>query len=249
MLEALDQAGLLVPLLPEWERVRSLPQRNSLHRFTVDRHSTEAAAAAAALTRRVARPDLLLLAALLHDIGKGRPEDHSERGRPARRPRPAPRLGLDAADVAVLVALVRHHLLLPDVATRRDLDDPATARASPTPSARPRCSSCCTRWSRPTPAATGPAAWSAWKASLVADLVRRTGALLAGAPPPAARAAAGLAGGAGRGGRVRRWRRARTRSPWWRRTGRACCRPPPGCSPCTGSTSARRRSSRGAAPR
>jgi [protein-PII] uridylyltransferase len=68
VLEALDQAGLLTRLLPEWERVRSKPQRNSYHRFTVDRHLVEAAAAAAALTRRVARPDLLLLGALLHAL-------------------------------------------------------------------------------------------------------------------------------------------------------------------------------------
>ena len=78
--EALDQEGLLTALIPDWERVRNRPQRNPLHRFTVDRHLVECAANAAALTRDVARPDLLLLAALLHDIGKGWPGDHSVSG-------------------------------------------------------------------------------------------------------------------------------------------------------------------------
>ena len=80
MWEALDTEGLVTALIPDWERVRNRPQRNPLHTFTVDRHLAEAAAHAAALTREVARPDLLLLAALLHDVGKGWPGDHSVTG-------------------------------------------------------------------------------------------------------------------------------------------------------------------------
>ncbi|HVM01113.1 MAG TPA: [protein-PII] uridylyltransferase, partial [Acidimicrobiales bacterium] len=128
VLEALDQRGLLGRVLPEWEAVRSKPQRNAYHRFTVDRHLCEAAANAAALTRRVARPDLLLVGTWLHDIGKGFPGDHTEAGVEAVA-RIAPRMGFPPEDVEVLVAMVRHHLLLPDAATRRDLDDPATVDA------------------------------------------------------------------------------------------------------------------------
>ena len=80
VLEALDQRGLLTRLLPEWEPVRSRPQRNAYHRFTVDRHLWEAAANASELVDRVARPDLLVLGALFHDIGKGYPGDHTEAG-------------------------------------------------------------------------------------------------------------------------------------------------------------------------
>jgi len=183
VLEALDQAGLLVRLLPEWSDVRSKPQRNSYHRFTVDRHLVEAAAAAAALTRRVHRPDLLLLGALLHDIGKGRPGDHTVVGMQVVAEM-APRLGLPPQDVAVLVAMVEHHLLLPDVATRRDLSDPATARAVADAVGSADVLELLHALTEADSAATGPAAWSAWKAGLIADLVRRAAALLAGAPPP-----------------------------------------------------------------
>ena len=184
VLEALDQAGLLGALLPEWELVRSRPQRNSYHRFTVDRHLVEAAAAAAALTSRVSRPDLLLLGALLHDLGKGQPGDHTANGVELVG-RIGPRLGLPAADVEVLTALVCHHLLLPDVATRRDLADPATASAVADAVGSGEVLELLHALTEADAAATGPAAWSSWKAGLVAQLVRRTAALLAGAPPPA----------------------------------------------------------------
>lgn len=181
--EELDQAGLLTRLLPEWESVRSRPQRNSYHRFTVDRHLVETAAEAATLTRRVARPDLLLLGALLHDIGKGEPGDHTEVGMRIVA-RIGPRLGLPAVDVEVLVAMVHHHLLLPDVATRRDLADPATAAAVATAVGSMQVLELLHALTEADSAATGPAAWSDWKAQLVAELVTRTAALLAGSPPP-----------------------------------------------------------------
>ena len=183
VVEALDQAGLLVDWLPEWASVRSKPQRNSYHRFTVDRHLVEAAAAAAALTRRVRRPDLLLLGALFHDLGKGLPGDHTIVGMRVVADL-APRLGLPPADVDVLVALVEHHLLLPDAATRRDLADPATARAVADAVGSAEVLELLHALTEADSAATGPAAWSSWKAGLVEALVRRTAALLAGAPPP-----------------------------------------------------------------
>src|SRR5499427_10800516 len=124
--EALDQEELITRLLPDWERVRNRPQRNPLHTFTVDRHLVETAAHAAALTRTVARPDLLLNAALLHDIGKGWPGDHRLTGEVVARDT-ASRIGLAAGDANLVAGAVRHHLLLPQAATRRDLDDPVTA--------------------------------------------------------------------------------------------------------------------------
>src|SRR5690606_5848485 len=80
VLEALDQVGLWVRLLPEWAPNRNRPQRNAYHRFTVDRHLFEAVAEASRLAGRTDRPDLLVLGTLLHDIGKGYPGDHTEVG-------------------------------------------------------------------------------------------------------------------------------------------------------------------------
>jgi len=182
--EALDQEEMLPGLIPDWERVRNRPQRNPLHTFTVDRHLVETAARAAALTRDVARPDLLLIAALLHDIGKGWPGDHRVTGEVVTRDT-ARRMGLPEADTELVASAVRHHLLLPHTATRRDLDDPQTAaQVAATVGSRPLLE-LLHALAVADGQATGPAAWNDWKAGLVADLVRRVEAVLGGQPPPA----------------------------------------------------------------
>ncbi|MFJ7264013.1 [protein-PII] uridylyltransferase [Streptomyces globosus] len=181
--EALEAEGLISRMLPEWERVRCRPQRNPVHTWTVDRHLVETAVRASAMTRRVGRPDLLLMAALLHDIGKGLPGDHSAAGEAVAR-RVALRTGFGAADADTLAALVRHHLLLVDTATRRDLDDPATVRTVADAVRTPGTLELLHALTEADALATGPAAWSAWRASLVADLVRRVAAVLGGAPDP-----------------------------------------------------------------
>jgi [protein-PII] uridylyltransferase len=185
--EAFDQYGLVPRWFPEWSRVRSLPQRNAVHRFTVDRHLVETAAAAAAFTRRVSRPDLLFLAALLHDLGKGLPGDHSITGAVVAADI-VERLGLSVSDGAAVVTAVRRHLLLAETATRRDLDDPLTIHAvAEAVGHDPMVLDLLHALTEADALATGPAAWSEWKAGLVADLVRRTQVLLGeGAPPPPA---------------------------------------------------------------
>jgi [protein-PII] uridylyltransferase len=178
ILEQLDQEGLLSRLLPEWDRVRSLPQRHPWHRYTVDRHLIEAAAAASELTRDVDRPDLLLVGALLHDIGKGWPGDHSVVGEPVAAAI-ATRMGFAAPDVATVAALVRHHLLLPATATRRDIDDPATIeRVASTLGHDPALLQLLHALAQADGAATSASAWSPWKAHLVAALVARVQAEL-----------------------------------------------------------------------
>lgn len=179
--EALEAEGLVTRLLPDWERVRCRPQRNPVHTWTVDRHLVETAVRASSLTRRVGRPDLLLVAALLHDIGKGWPGDHSVAGETIARDL-ATRIGFDRADVAVVATVVRHHLLLVETATRRDLDDPATVEAVAAAIGTAGALELLHALTEADALATGPAAWSTWRASLVADLVKRVGAVLAGEP-------------------------------------------------------------------
>lgn len=179
VVEALDQVGLWTRLLPEWEPVRSRPQRNAYHTFTVDRHLCETAANAAALAASVDRADLLVVGALLHDIGKGSPGDHTEVGMGLVATM-AERMGYPPEDVAVLVELVRHHLLLPDVATRRDLDDDDTIRFVATAVGSSSTLRLLAALTEADSLATGPAAWNSWKAGLVDELVRRSAHVLDG---------------------------------------------------------------------
>ena len=182
--EALDQAGVWTRLLPSWEVIRSAPQRNPVHQYTVDRHLVETAVAAATHAREVARPDLLLVGALLHDVGKGRSGDHTEVGMRLVSDI-APRLGYDDDDTETLVRMVEHHLLLPEVATRRDLDDPATVAAVAAAVRTPDFLDLLHALTEADAAATGPAAWSDWKKALIDDLVLRTRSVLAGQVVPA----------------------------------------------------------------
>ncbi|MFJ2077220.1 [protein-PII] uridylyltransferase [Streptomyces anulatus] len=180
--EALEAEGIITRLLPDWERVHCRPQRNAVHTWTVDRHLVETAVRAASLTRRVHRPDLLLVAALLHDIGKGWPGDHSVAGEVIARDM-ATRIGFDKHDVGVIATLVRHHLLLVETATRRDLDDPATVRSVAEAVSSASTLELLHVLTEADALATGPAAWSSWRASLVTDLVKRVAAVLAGESP------------------------------------------------------------------
>jgi len=170
--EALDQEEIIFHWIPEWLPLRSLPQRNVLHRHTVDRHMVETAVSAAALTRKVHRPDLLLFCALFHDIGKGSEEDHSLRGERLIAPL-AKRVGFPEEDVAIIKLLVKHHLLLSATATRRDLDDPATIQSIVDVIPDLNTLELLHALSIADGEATGSGAWSDWKATLVADLVAR----------------------------------------------------------------------------
>ncbi len=177
--ETLDQLDLFVPFLPEWKPARSRPQRNAYHRFTVDRHLLETAAEASKLVDRVERPDLLVVGALLHDIGKPYPGDHTEVGVELIKTIGA-RMGFNKADIRILIGMCEHHLLLPDIATRRDLDDFDTIQTVGNFLTTVESVRLLHALTEADSIATGPAAWSTWKAGLVQDLANRTSSYLEG---------------------------------------------------------------------
>jgi [protein-PII] uridylyltransferase len=191
--ELLDHLGGWAVLLPEWSAVRGRAQHDPWHRYTVDGH---AFATVAEVTRLLDRdPDLrgspdpsgdletLYLAALLHDVGKGSGVDHSVAGEGLAR-RALRRMGVGPETAEEVAALVRHHLLLVDTATRRDLDDPTVIAGVVATLGSPGRVHLLHLLTVADGLATGPAAWSQWKATLVGDLARRVAdAMERGAPP------------------------------------------------------------------
>jgi [protein-PII] uridylyltransferase len=180
--EAADRYGLNGLWLPEWNRLRGLPQHHPIHVYTVDRHAVQAVVEACAYLRTVARPDLLLVAALLHDVGKGLVtagggEDHAALGAPIAEAI-ANRLGFGDADIRTIGRLVRLHLLLPNVATRRDITDPVTvsgvADAAGDTVTLDLLHALCLADAR----AAGPAATSSWKTRLIGELTEHVRRLL-----------------------------------------------------------------------
>ncbi len=175
--ETLDETEGLRLFLPEWEHVRLLPHASSIHRFTVDRHMVETCIEASALIRRVARPDVLMVAALLHDIGKGREIEHCEAGEPLARAI-ATRMGFGEREVDLVAGLVRWHLLLAGTATTRDLDDPATVEHVAGLLADVEMLDLLEVLTEADARATSPQAWTDWRARLVGELAARVRARL-----------------------------------------------------------------------
>ena len=183
-IEALDRTGLWGRLFPEWGAVRDLPPRDVVHIWTVDRHLVETVSKASAFTTQVSRPDLLLLGALCHDIGKGRGGDHSVIGAELAT-QIGTRLGLWPSDIETMSKMVRHHLLLPHTAVRRDLQDPATiASVVETLDGDPVLLELLAVLAQADSLATGPGVWGDWKATLIGDLVRRCKLVMAGEELP-----------------------------------------------------------------
>jgi len=186
--ETLEETGALAGILPEWDRIRLLPHASEIHRFTVDRHVVETCIEASSLIRHVARADVLMVAALLHDIGKGGLTEHSVAGEPLAR-EIARRMGFDDHAVDLIGTLVRWHLLLAETATTRDPDDPATVEAVASRVGSGEAMSLLAALTEADARATSPQAWSTWRAGLVRQLGAHVLASLdpgTDAPPPVA---------------------------------------------------------------
>ena len=187
--ETLEETGGLDRLLPEWERIRLLPHASPIHRFTVDRHVVETCIEAAALIRSVARPDVLMVAALLHDIGKGGLTEHSVAGEPIAR-QIATRMGFDDEAVELIGTLVRWHLLLVETATTRDPDDPATVERVTERIGSAEGLALLMALTEADAKAASAQAWSSWRSGLVRHVAAAARAALdtgvvAPARPPA----------------------------------------------------------------
>jgi [protein-PII] uridylyltransferase len=178
-LELLDRADAWKRITPEWLAIRGRAQHDHYHRYTVDGHSFVAVAEvsrilaedtiAKGIGAEAGDLDALYLGALLHDVGKGSLGNHSAAGAPVARTI-CQRIGVGDDDIDDVVELVRKHLLLPDTATRRDLDDGAVIAAVADSVGSPRRLRLLYLLAMADGRATGPQAWTEWKATLVHQL-------------------------------------------------------------------------------
>ena len=176
VLESMLETGLLGVYIPEFARIDALAQHDVYHIYTVDRHLLQAVAELHEVVAQepeikgeVTREIPLFLAALLHDIGKNSGKDHSEYGAEVVR-EVGRRLCLDEDELDDLSFLVRYHLFIPENALRRDLDDAGfITRCAEVIGCRERLAMLYLL-SIADSKATGPSAWSDWKASLMREM-------------------------------------------------------------------------------
>ncbi len=183
-LRRLHELRLLEQLLPAFAHARGLLQFNNFHKYTVDEHCLLAVEKASELDadtgwlgdvwRQVRRRRrLLLLALLIHDLGKGCEGDHSEVGAQIARD-VAPLFGLDDDESEVLEFLVLRHLLMAELAFRRNVDDDSLVLAFAREVGSPEILRLLTVLTMADIAAVGPGVWNQWKAELLSDLYNRT---------------------------------------------------------------------------
>jgi len=194
ILQRMNEAGLLGVFLPDFGRIVARMQFNMYHHFTVDEHLIRAVAELAALERgdreseipgtksmmgKVANRQQLYMAVLLHDIAKGRPEDHSEAGADLALEL-GPRFGFTKAETATISWLVRCHLVMSMVAQKRDISDPKTISDFAKFVQSPERLRLLYLLTIADIRAVGPGTWNAWKGQLLQSLYEETLGVLPG---------------------------------------------------------------------
>ena len=187
-LRRMNELGVLSAFIPEFEAIVAMMQFNVYHHYTVDEHIIQCISVldriergelveelplSSAILKGGVNRKVLYVALLLHDIGKGRPEDHSVLGAQIAR-RVAPRLGLSAEDCDTVEWLVRHHLLMSDVAQKRDIADPRTVRDFARMVGSRKRLDLLTVLTVCDIRGVGPNTWNNWKAMLLRQLHRDT---------------------------------------------------------------------------
>ncbi|HEY0927429.1 [protein-PII] uridylyltransferase [Brevundimonas sp.] len=194
VLTLMNETGLLGRFLPEWGRIVGQTQFNMYHAFTVDEHTLQAIGiindiwrgklkaehpTATEMVHRIDDFEALMLAMLLHDVGKGGDRGQLEDGAIAAR-RACDRLGIDPRRTEFVVWLVRNHLALSDYAQKRDVSDPATVRAFARLVGDPERLRTLLVLTVADVRAVGPGVWNGWKGQLMRELYQRTEAVFRG---------------------------------------------------------------------
>ncbi len=207
VLRLMNEVGILGKFLPDFDRIVAMMQYDMYHSYTVDEHSIFAmgilhqietgdlkdiAPVATEAVKEIHGRDELHVAMLLHDIAKGRGGDHSILGAEVAR-QVCPRLGMGKASTETIAWLIRHHLLMSEMAFRYDLNDPATITHFASAVQSPERLNLLLVLTVADIRAVGPNVWNGWKAALMRDLYHRTMAVLLGAE--ASTIAENLAGG------------------------------------------------------
>jgi [protein-PII] uridylyltransferase len=190
----MNELGVLAAFIPEFEPIVAMMQFNVYHHYTVDEHIIQTISCLAQIERGELVEELpvasgilkagvnrrvIYIALLLHDIGKGRPEDHSILGAQMAR-RICPRLGLDAEECETVEWLVRYHLLMSDMAQKRDIGDPRTVRDFAKAVKTRKRLDLLTVLTVCDIRGVGPGTWNNWKAMLLRQLYKQTAEALEG---------------------------------------------------------------------
>ncbi len=200
-LRRLNEAGVFGLFVPDFGRVVAMMQFNMYHHYTVDEHLIRAIGIlseieagtltddhplASEIMRRIKKREVIYLGVLLHDIAKGRPDDHSHAGASVAREL-CPRLGLTDTDTELVAWLVEKHLLMSDVAQKRDISDPRTIAKFVEEIKSQERLRLMLVLTVVDIRAVGPGVWNSWKGQLLRQLNEEAESLLSGGHSTAGR--------------------------------------------------------------